>query len=187
MRACLVVTVRDEAPYILEWVAYHRVIGFTDIIVFQNDSTDFTHQILRQLQATGAIAYRYNSAVRGRHQVRAYKRATKLEEYLSSDWIMALDIDEFLHIRVGRGHLTDLVATAGDADQILVNWKRFGSGTQLRIIGGLVTRRFVLAEWCEPITTELRPFKTLFRRKAFDRPGIHKARRFRDSYEPRAP
>ena len=33
----LVSTVKDEAPYLWEWVAYHRMIGFNDILIFQND------------------------------------------------------------------------------------------------------------------------------------------------------
>ena len=31
---------RDEGPYLLEWVAYHRLIGFTDIVVCSNDCVD---------------------------------------------------------------------------------------------------------------------------------------------------
>ena len=49
MKFTLVTTVRNEGPYLWEWVAYHRMIGFHDIIVFQNDSNDGTDQILRLL------------------------------------------------------------------------------------------------------------------------------------------
>lgn len=43
MRACLMATAKNEAPYLLEWVAHQQTVGFTDIILFQNDSGDLTH------------------------------------------------------------------------------------------------------------------------------------------------
>jgi hypothetical protein len=43
---------KDEAPYLLEWVAHHLAVGFTDIVVYTNDCTDGT---VEMLQAAGGI------------------------------------------------------------------------------------------------------------------------------------
>ena len=31
---------RNEAPFILEWIAYHRAIGFDDFLIYSNDCSD---------------------------------------------------------------------------------------------------------------------------------------------------
>lgn len=37
----LVATVKDEALNMWEWVAYHLMIGFTNIVIYQNDFDRF--------------------------------------------------------------------------------------------------------------------------------------------------
>ena len=56
-RSLLVTTIKDEGPNILEWVAHHRLCGFDTIMVFQNNSSDFTVQTLKVLDRLGAIRY----------------------------------------------------------------------------------------------------------------------------------
>ncbi len=79
-RVMLVTTVKDEGPNILEWVAYHRMIGFSDIVVFQNDSFDTTARSLRLLDELGVIRYfdnRFRRPGRNGFQNRAYRRAAR--------------------------------------------------------------------------------------------------------------
>ena len=40
---------KDEGPFLLEWVAYHRLIGVNDILVFTNDCSDGTDQMLERI------------------------------------------------------------------------------------------------------------------------------------------
>ena len=49
----LVATVKNEGPYLWEWVAYHKSIGFDNIVIFQNDSNDMTHGILHEMRSAG--------------------------------------------------------------------------------------------------------------------------------------
>lgn len=174
LRATLVTTAKNEAPYFLEWVAYHRLIGFDDILVFQNDSDDGTHDILRALQDLGAIRYFYNRAKRGAHQVRAYKRAARQPAYAEADWVMALDMDEFLTIKAPGGRLRDLLNVLPEADQIHINWRLFSSSDQATLTDDLVTERFVQCDAPERIEGFHTGVKTLFRPGAFLRPGVHK-------------
>lgn len=46
MKTAAICTVKDEAPYILEWIAWHRLVGFDKIIIAQNSSTDGTVELL---------------------------------------------------------------------------------------------------------------------------------------------
>lgn len=170
----LVGTAKNEGPYIFEWVAHHLASGFTDIIIFQNDSDDYTDQILKCLRKYGIVNYKYNKAKKGAHQVRAYKRSSRLPEYLAADWVMALDLDEFLNIKVGDNTLPSLMRAIPSADQIFINWVKFGHNGHKNIGEDLVVNRFTRTENTQRITQGFEPFKTLFRRSVFRRPGIHK-------------
>jgi hypothetical protein len=41
---------KDEAPNLLEWFAHHLAVGFTDILVYTNDCTDGTVEMLQRLE-----------------------------------------------------------------------------------------------------------------------------------------
>lgn len=174
MNVALVATAKDEGPFILEWVAYHRMIGFGPIIMYQNDSTDGTIEILTELDRLGVISYFDNPAKRGRHQIRAYARATELEAYQTADWAMAIDLDEFLHVKCGDGRVQDLIAAVPDADRILINWRLFGAGGHASLSDRLITDRFTLCTDANAMATGLMAYKTLFRPPLFGRPGVHK-------------
>lgn len=36
----IITSVRNEQKYILEWISYHKSIGFDKIIFFTNDNSD---------------------------------------------------------------------------------------------------------------------------------------------------
>ena len=174
MKFTLVTTVRNEGPYLWEWVAYHRMIGFHDIIVFQNDSNDGTDQILRLLQSHGLVRYIYNRAEAGKHQVTAYFRAARQAEYKAADYVMALDLDEFLLIHAGDGTLDDFMAAVPEFDCAYINWRIFGSSNHATIPRSLVSESFLLGEYAHKVISRHSAFKSLFRRDRFTRPGIHK-------------
>ncbi len=175
MLSTIVTIAKNEGPYIWEWVAHHKMIGFDNIIMFQNDSDDLTHEIMSALRAAGVIKYFYNRAETGRHQTAAYQRSTRQEEYRSADWVMALDMDEFLVINTGDGTLNALYDAMPEFDCALINWKLFGSSGLVAMSDQPVTHRFVLAEEDDGIKRSRRPFKCLFRPSLFKRPGIHRA------------
>jgi hypothetical protein len=177
-RFLLVCTVKDEGPNILEWVAYHRAIGFTDIAVFENNSFDLTDRALKSLDQIGAITFTPNSFshhhVKPPYQNRAYRRAARLEAYREGDWCIALDGDEFLQVNVGEGRVSDLVdALPPGVDEVRLNWRIFGSNHLRELDDRLVTERFTMAGDKAEVLKELIPVKTMFRPQHFARPGIH--------------
>lgn len=180
-RFILVTTVKDEGPSIVEWVAHHRRIGFTDIIVYQNDSTDGTQKLLRTMAREGFITYFPNESKKGQWQNKAYRRASFLDVYKDADWAMALDGDEFLSINVGEGKVGDLVdAVPEGINSIQVNWKLFGSSNRKWTSDALVTEDFVWCEKRERIQVSLVGYKTMFRPSDFVRPGIHRPKVLRE-------
>lgn len=175
-KACLVATAKNEAPFLLEWVAHHLEVGFTDLIVFQNDSDDLTHEMLSMLQAMGVLQYFVNTAPRGAHQAKAYARASELPAYRASDFAMALDLDELLVIKTGAGRLADLLAAVPEFDFMCVNWRLFGNSGKRMQNFQLQSERFTMADYVMRDNETFNAFKALYRTALYDRPGIHQPR-----------
>jgi hypothetical protein len=168
MKAFLVTTAQNQAPYFLEWVAHHQEVGFTDIAIYQNDSDDLTHETLSLLRDIGAIQYFYNRAPKPIRRTQAYARAAKLPAYANSDWAMALDMDEFLVIKAGQGTLIDLQSAVPNAESIQITSRNFGNSGFEIATPQLVTERFAMAEK----TKSTKAGKCLFHPAKFAQPGI---------------
>ncbi|MGB0507804.1 MAG: glycosyltransferase family 2 protein [Pikeienuella sp.] len=125
-RVALFCTMRNEGPYILEWVAHHIAVGFTDIVVAYNDSTDGTVRLLMELDRIGAITAIDNNRWRGAPQAAAYRKAMKTEAAQEAEWIMVLDADEMLNFKVGEGDLNSFMGAVEPANLYSFNWRMFG-------------------------------------------------------------
>ena len=179
MKALAILCVRNEAAFLLEWVAHHRTVGFTDILAFSNDCTDGSGQMLDRLAAMGLLTHVAND---GPHhegpQWSALKRADKHPLRKKADWIMVVDIDEFVNIHVGDHSLGALLTALPDATAIPLTWRFFGNDGQVRFQDGPVTAQFHRAApavlyW--PWRAAL--FKTLFRNDgSYTRLGVHRPR-----------
>lgn len=120
---------KDEAPALLEWVAYHRHIGFDRICVYTNDCSDGTDALLDRLAEMGEVR-RFDNPVPpgGKPQPLALRRADKASWLAETDWLMVTDADEFLNIKAGDGHLRDLIATCPTGTNgVVVTWRMMGS------------------------------------------------------------
>ena len=59
-RTAIVTTMKNEGPFILEWIAYHQAIGVEDFLVYTNDCSDGTDAMFDLLQAKGVLQHRQN-------------------------------------------------------------------------------------------------------------------------------
>lgn len=168
-RVTAVTCMKNEGPFILEWLAYHRSIGITDFVVFTNDCTDGTVPLLDRLDELGYVRHLPNvSKVIGseRHQPMALDYATRLREVRQADWIISMDVDEFLNIHVGDGSLGALFRRLGDANVISLVHLDFGDGGIERFEDTLLTETMTLCDKVKPETRTRRGIKTLIARTA---------------------
>ena len=79
-------------------------VGFTDILVYTNDCADPTNEILDRL-ATHGFVTRVDNPVRPetgeKPQHAALKDAGRQAVRKAADWVLTIDVDEFLNIHVG--------------------------------------------------------------------------------------
>ncbi|QPH55933.1 glycosyltransferase family 2 protein [Pontivivens ytuae] len=184
-RTTIITCMKNEGPFILEWVAHHRAIGVTDFIVYTNDCTDGTVEMLDLLAEKGIITARYDNPWRnstdnkaGDPQRAALWHAQTLPVMQDIDWIMPMDVDEYLTIHVGEGLLADLRAARPDADMVSVLWRLFGNDGQRCFEDGFVTERMRRAapENCKK-PFQAWGFKTLFRNDgAWGKFSVHRPR-----------
>lgn len=129
MRFTVVCSVRNEGPFLVEWVAWQRMLGFDDIVVVTNDCTDRSPDLLDALQAAGWVTHLRRDVPEGQ-QICAKKLAAakRLPAVRRADWVMVCDVDEFLVVHVGAGGIRDLVARV-DAPFLgmAINWRVFGT------------------------------------------------------------
>ena len=139
---------KDEGPFVIEWVAHHLAIGFTDLVVYTNDCSDGTDDMLIRLEELGLCHHRRNVIPEGiRPQPSALNYAQDEPVVGQSDWVMVFDADEFLSIKYGDGTLDDLIAAAKaqNANGIVVTWRIFGSGGVVDWSRAPVTEQYLMA------------------------------------------
>ena len=119
---------KDEGPFVLEFVAHHLVLGFDRVLVASNDCRDGTDAVLAALAGAGFIGHLENVLKPGEiPQHAGYDKLRRRFGVDRADWLMMLDADEFLQVSVGAGRLRDLTAQAGGVDIIALNAVTFGT------------------------------------------------------------
>lgn len=131
MQITVVASMRNEGPFIAEWVAWYRMLGFTRIIVVTNDCTDHSPQLLDALQAGRWVKHLRHDVAPGQRITPQKLAAVRRDRTLRrSDWVFVCDVDEFLVIHKGTGRITELTGT-GDAPAeflgMALNWRVFGT------------------------------------------------------------
>jgi hypothetical protein len=162
---------RNEGIHILEWLAYHRVIGFGPIIILSNDCDDGSDALLDRLATHGQIDHLPNPVTPGTPpQASGIARALAHLANAKADWLAHLDSDEFLNIAPGAGPVQDLIARAEDAHAIALPWRMFGDNGHAQWPGETL-RAFTACEASpDPETVK---FKSLFRHRAFASASDH--------------
>ncbi|MHA6345186.1 glycosyltransferase family 2 protein [Roseivivax sp. CAU 1761] len=183
----IVACMKNEAPYILEWIAHHRAIGVDHFLIYTNDSADTTAALLDRLDATGIVAHRRNDDWSGRSpQNHALARALDETLVRDAEWLIHIDVDEFINVRCGNGTLDDLRARVPGASNIAMTWRLFGHDGIARLEDRLVTEQFTACapRFCPKPHTAW-GYKTMFRNLgAYRRLSCHRPTKLRPERAP---
>ncbi len=139
---------KNEAPYIEEWINFHHKQGVSHFIIFDNDSTDNFHEVLKPYIASGLVTYRLLSG-RAR-QYDAYNIA--LNDYGRKFKYMGfIDADEFVFVRNNTygghdlfGFIDGFMKAYPNAGGIGINWCIFGSNGHIAKPEGGVLENYTM-------------------------------------------
>jgi hypothetical protein len=168
-----VACMRNEAIFVLEWLAHHILTGFGTVAVVTNDCDDGTDELVARLAAADArILHLPNEVPPGEAPQVSGMRAALADARLgAADYLLHCDADEFLHVSCGTGRVADLLQRLGNPDCVAIAWRPFGDSGLHRWTGGLVTETFALADSHPRPATALH--KSLFRPARFGRAIDH--------------
>jgi hypothetical protein len=161
---------KNEGPYLPEWVAYHHLIGFDPILVYNHESTDDSAEILEQLERQGLVEpHAWTSPPDKKPQWLAYEDGLdRLRD--RADWIAFIDLDEFV-VLPRHDTIQAFLEEFGAGEAIAMNWKMFGSAGHRRHEPGLVMERFTRC--AERRFHGNKAVKTLARPRAIEKPMVH--------------
>jgi hypothetical protein len=127
----VVAIVRDEGPYLPEWVAFHRLQGFDRFLIYDNGSSD-DGEIADSL---GCEVLSWPGEVQ---QLPAYYDALgRLEGH---EWAAFIDVDEYLWCPNGGRVVDELRRVIGDA--VGAPWRMFGHSGHFQRPSGLTIENY---------------------------------------------
>lgn len=117
---------KNEEHIMEEWVLHHREEGVTEFLLLDNGSDDDSAELARQLDCSVIYCPKRHA------QEKMLSLYASRDNLLSSDWVMLIDLDEFVYARSGYETLPDYLATLDrDIDGVRMTFKMFGSSNQV--------------------------------------------------------
>lgn len=162
IKLAAVIIAKNESEYIAEWMAYHKVVGVEKVFLYDNDSDDNMHDILKPFIDDGFVEYHqiHGNKMQGVAYTDALHRYGKICKYMAF-----IDGDELI-APVKQGDnvveiLDDFFNKHPQAGGWAINWAMFGSSHYEEKPNGLMIESFIWrAEIGKPGTQMI---KTVFR------------------------
>lgn len=145
------VIMKDEGPYLEEWIEFHRLVGFEHFILYDNDSTDDTVEILQKYIKSNIVTLIPwpNFCTTHSIQMLAYSHALSLMAGRTR-WLCFIDLDEFL-FPTETDDLRDALVEFESEPAVGVYWSLFGTSGLKSKPQGLVIENYT---WRMPYPME---------------------------------
>jgi Glycosyl transferase family 2 len=142
-RIAIASIMKNEAPYLLEWLAWHRLMGVETFVIGDNESSDGLTEMLISLEEHEVLTRFSVSPPPGRApQIEAYE-IVATQHADAADWIFVIDADEFVVPTNADALRAYVDRIPEDVGAVCVNWAVFGSSERVAPGAGVVMRRFV--------------------------------------------
>ncbi len=122
---------KNEAPFLREWIEYHRMVGVEHFWLYNDNSTDNWQEVLAPYIKDGLVeVFHWPVSSRADYvgtQCRAFRDAMK-RAVGNTTWVALIDIDEFLLPMRNRTVPECLKEHFSEARAVYVSWRNFGTG-----------------------------------------------------------
>lgn len=140
LRVILFTNARNE-KHIVEWAAHHLGLGFDIVYIFDHKSIIPISTLIKKHK--GVVVKRIEDD--GPIKINLMKKAVKISKALNFDWMIYLDADEFLNIRITK-NVKDFLKLFYFADSLGINWLMFGSNNHINDPNGLIVESYTKSE-----------------------------------------
>lgn len=153
-----VLIVKNEAQYLKEWIEYHRIIGIEHFVIYDNESTDNTRDLLNEYIQKGIVSY---TLVKGaKQQMNCYEDAIARYRKITK-WMSFTDVDEFIYMH-NSNSLSEFLENYRNSAGIGINWNMFDSNEhETRPNQGFVISNFTRCLLHKDDLSENRHIKTI--------------------------
>jgi len=169
----IVAIVKNEVDYLIEWIAYHKLIGVEHFYIADNTSNDGSRQLLHKLQQQGILTL-VDWPIKNRAQHLWYNHAIESFAH-DTQYMLFIDIDEFLISQKPfelKKSLLSLISRK-NVGAVAINWRIMGSGGAKVKTPGLVLKRFTTSSVYNHKTN--RHIKSLIKPTLVDKMWAHSA------------
>jgi hypothetical protein len=135
---------KDEAPYLKEWIEYHKLLGVEKFYFYDNDSKDDTKKVLQPYIEDGSVVYdrfSYSGDIWPEPQRDIYTKAVNKYKK-QTRWMAIIDIDEFI-VPLKHNTITEFLKDYEEFSQITIHYKFFGSCGHKTKPDGLVIENYL--------------------------------------------
>ena len=120
----IVAIMKNEGPYLKEWIEFHKLVGVQKFYLYDNGSTDETKAILKPYIKSGLVDYTFFPGEK--MQLPAYNDCIEKHKN-ETKWLAVIDLDEFI-VPVKCDNIMDFLKQQSDTiAQFVVPWIIFGS------------------------------------------------------------
>lgn len=135
----IVAIIKNEGPYLQEWIEYHRIVGVEKFFIYDNESSDNTREILQPYIDSGVVEYTYYPGVA--KQCSAYNDCL-VRHHMDTHWLAIIDLDEFI-VPIKFDSITEILKNIpAEYTQIQIDWQIFGSNGHIEKPDGLVIENY---------------------------------------------
>lgn len=130
---------KDEGPYLKEWLDFHILVGVEKFFLYDNGSTDNTTQVLKPYIDRGIVEYHYFPGIRMQGPAYIDIINSHCED---TRWLALIDLDEFL-VPVEHKTIQEFLHTLpSNFAQLIVTWVIYGSAGHKAKPDGLVMENY---------------------------------------------
>lgn len=130
---------KDEGPYLKEWLDFHILVGIKKFFLYDNGSTDNTLEILKPYIEQGIVEYHFFPG--SKMQLPAYHDIIK-NHTNDTRYLALIDLDEFL-VPVNHKTVPEFLHTLPqNFAQLLVTWVIYGSAGHKTKPDGLLIENY---------------------------------------------
>ena len=145
LAACAIM--KNEAPYVKEWIDYHRLVGVKRFYIYDNESTDNMEEVLTPYIEQGIVVYKYYPGKAA--QMPVYNDCIKNYKD-KAQWLAIIDTDEFI-VPIEKNSIPEFLQDYQEYPGVGINWVMFDSNGHKKKPRGGVLENYTRAHYDERI------------------------------------